>query len=221
MVRRNILNVIFLLCLTTAFPAHADDSKNAASTTSQNIKEAEAYFQRDRDKILNEISTYLESGSFWIAKTRSEIFLSTNDPELKKLHDKSVAELQKIEEEEKRKRQEKQQAEEAARKEVIERQKKEQGAQENYELTGSALDQCKHEIAKFLHTDGSGQIPDVKNFGTGNEFVFGWGRGSFQMNTAFGMVDMSASCDGSLKPLKVMSMSINGETVILNGKPYL
>jgi hypothetical protein len=79
------------------------------------------------------------------------------------------------------------------------------------------LAECKSAIADHLGADGSGMIPDVQNFGSGNEFVFGWPKGLFQMHTAVGSVDMSASCDGTLRPVKIMSLSMNGANVVLNG----
>ncbi len=85
-------------------------------------------------------------------------------------------------------------------------------------LAGQALGKCKHEIAKFLNANGAGQIPDVQNYSSGNEFVYGWPRGKFQITTAFGTMGLSASCDGTLKPFKIMSLSINGKTVIVGGK---
>lgn len=81
-----------------------------------------------------------------------------------------------------------------------------------------ALAECKSAIASYLGADGSGMIPDVKNFGSGNEFVFGWPEGSFQMHTAVGSADMSASCDGTLRPVKIVSLSVNGETITINGR---
>lgn len=59
-----------------------------------------------------------------------------------------------------------------------------QTSQREQAQIGKALAECKSAIANHLGADGSGMIPDVKNFGSGNEFVFGWPKGSFQMHTA-------------------------------------
>lgn len=81
-----------------------------------------------------------------------------------------------------------------------------------------SLDACKQEIAKFFGATGASQIPDSKDFSSGNEFEFAWPRGTFQLATPAGSIDLSASCNVRKKPFKVMWLTINGKTIIQNGQ---
>jgi hypothetical protein len=223
MIRNKILIVIFLLFFFV--------SPSAVAENNPPCDEAQLIFQENPSKVLEEISTYIDSGSYWMAKTRAEAFLSTGDAGVIRLYQKAIVKLSEAGDKDFEIKPIPESREKITcvlspvQKTEMEKGKQDQEARQiehgSYELVEQALDQCKHEIAKFLQADGSSQIPDVQNFGSGNEFLFGWGRGKFQITTAFGTVDMSASCDGSLKPLKVISMSINGKTIILGGKPYL
>ncbi len=162
------------------------------------IVEAKANFQRDPGKVKSEIAGLIEKKDFAAAKRKTERLLDMGDPDIQRLYETATAANDRLIQDEQEKIQ--------------------KATQESQGVTLQALDKCKLEIASFLDASGAGAIPDVQNYGSGNEFVFGWTRGMFRITTVFGTVDLSASCDGILKPLKIESLSINGRTIILGGK---
>lgn len=177
--------------------AEAERIARLEATKQEIVIQERTDFQTSPEKTIKEISDLIKAKDFSYAKTKAERLLDTNDAKIRELYETASSGLENT------------------------KKAQQEAAQAEYALTGQALDRCKSEIAKFVNADGAGQIPDVQNYGSGNEFVYGWPRGTFQIATAFGTVDLSASCDGSLKPMKVMSLSINGKTVMVGGKKVL
>lgn len=77
-----------------------------------------------------------------------------------------------------------------------------------------AHDHCARAIAKHLGVDNWGAIPVAKNNGSGNEFYFAWPTGRIGLQTALGDVPISASCVGTLNPLQLQWVTVNGKDVI-------
>lgn len=97
----------------------ANLQENAAQAQAKQAdlkEEAKKTFAENPDKVLQDISTYAENKNWWMVKTKTELLLGTDHPEIKKLHDEAVAELAKQEEEKRKQEQERlaKQAEEAA-----------------------------------------------------------------------------------------------------------
>lgn len=78
-------------------------------------EEAEKTFVENPDKVLQEISTYAEDKNWWMVKTKTELLLGKEHPEIKKLHDDATTELAKQEEAKRKQEIEQQKAEELAR----------------------------------------------------------------------------------------------------------
>ena len=154
-------------------------------------------FEKNPDVVKKQIADLIKNKQYSLATTKAERLLYKNDEDILNLYNQAIGAEQKDRDEE------------TAKLSKVK-------AAQNSALV-KALAVCKKEIADYFDVSGAGAIPDVKNFGSEKEFVFGWPRGSFQLQTAFGLVDMSASCDGTLNPFKLVSLSINGKTIILNG----
>lgn len=68
---------------------------------------------------------------------------------------------------------------------------------------------CKLTIAQFAgDTTTPGAVSDI---GSGNQFMFIWPNGNFTSKSG---TPMSASCSGSYDPLRVATLSINGQVVV-------
>ncbi|MCB9964942.1 MAG: hypothetical protein H6855_02525 [Rhodospirillales bacterium] len=96
----------------------ANLQENAAQAQAKQAdlkEEAEKTFAENPDKVLQDISTYAENKNWWMVKTKTELLLGTDHPEIKKLHDQAVAELAKQEEEKRKQEAERQKAAEKAR----------------------------------------------------------------------------------------------------------
>ena len=75
-------------------------------------------------------------------------------------------------------------------------------------LTDLAHDKCAEKIASFLGAKPF-EVPRKTNFGQDENFYFGYG--TFQVNySGGGSRSVSASCDGSLNPVVVRNVSVNG-----------
>lgn len=205
--------LVFVIMAAYAFwaPAAAMDiaQQNKKIKTAQQqlaiIDKQVAAFRDNPEQVIKEIRDLIAAKKYQDAQWETKNLLSTNDPVILELHEKAAEGYAQTLETEKK-------AQVKAEQEVQRIQSEKRSA----ELR--ALGQCKHEMARFLNADGAGVIPDVQNHGSGNEFVYAWPRGLVVISSTYGKAGMSASCDGSLKPLKVMSLSINGRTVILNGR---
>ncbi len=205
-----ILSIILLLTALGAIVGRIEDhQKKAALIEFQNKakSEVESKFKSDPDAFIARIDKLLKNKQAQAARYEIKMLEAIPDQRLVDLKRKIEMAIQN--------------EDSAQAAEIAKAQKR--AAQEANLANSSALkglDKCKAEIAKYFNADGAGQIPDVQNFGSGNEFVYGWPKGQFSLTTIFGTVPMSASCDGTLKPNKVMSLSINGKTIILGGRRY-
>ena len=180
-------------------------TKLVAQQKQKMLDDALAAYQANPEETEKEIAALIAKKDYGEAKYRTKQLLATNDPEILAMHEKAVdgvAAALKVEKEAQRKQEQENQ--------------RIQNESRSAELKG--MDMCKAEIARFLSADGAGAIPDVQNHGSDNEFIYAWPKGLVTVTSVFGTAGISASCDGSLKPLKVMSLSINGKTIILNGR---
>ena len=85
------------------------------------------------------------------------------------------------------------------------------------EIAGlKALDACRSAILASTAYGGADQPPYVKNDSSSkNEFLFSWPYGSFEFVNGFGAkVKMSATCAGSISPLEITDVTLNGRKII-------
>lgn len=83
---------------------------------------------------------------------------------------------------------------------------------EHKHQVSTALVVCQRMIANTAKFGEADTPPYVANEGTGDKFEFAWPHGSFEFSNGFGArVKMSATCRGTLSPLEVQYLSVNGE----------
>lgn len=104
-----ILGIVIVCLVVFSISVDKNDSPDALHTQAnqQDLREdAVKDFAKNPDKVLQEISTYVENKNWLMVKTKTELLLDSGNVDIKKLYDEAVAELTKEEEEKQKQQQE-------------------------------------------------------------------------------------------------------------------
>lgn len=85
--------------------------------------------------------------------------------------------------------------------------------------TSDALDRCAQVIAGYFGLSDWGNIPYAENANAkmnpaSTDFYFAWPKGRIQLRTGMGDVPISAACIGTLDPLELKYVTVNGKDVL-------
>ena len=92
------------------------------------------------------------------------------------------------------------------------------GGKKNYEFDwADALVLCQNALKQASRDPEKASIPSVENFGKGDEYYFAWGAYTkmARMRNGLGLeVGVTASCIVSKSQKRIISMTLNGQSII-------